>query len=180
MANLFLDRATATMTVDGVSQIIDVSDLSPDIVSIQYNTVSRIGNVVHVSGDRAIGGIQYTPYHKYYMRWNALQNPIVMTPEEIKQVAVSEINAVRENSLAAGFTWNSKLWHTDTIFQAQITAYVSAYLSGLLAPTDTVEIRSKDNFVNTLTQLELLQLAGALMLYVGAVYKASWEAKDAL
>ena len=82
--------------------------------------------------------------------------------------------------LASGVEWNGTLWHCDHVFQAQLTAFVSAFSSGLLPPAYLVTIRARDNTMHALSLDQLKQLAMSIMGHVQAAYAASWAAKDAL
>lgn len=183
MASINIDNIAKTVTIDGVSHVIDMSDFPQEISTVQYNTASRSGLISYSDTSREfthIGATKFFSFGKYINRWKALNDPVVLSPAEIKAATIDQINAAREQTLAGGLNWNGKQWHTDTIFQAQITAYVSAYGTGLLEPTATVVIRAMDNTTNVLNRTQLFTLAGALMTFVGQAFAASWAAKDAL
>lgn len=181
MANVLINKLTGIIEIDGVSHAVDLSDLDTDIEQVTFKTDTRTGTIVYSNGEVSqIGMTRYFAFGKFVNRWKALQAPIVISDEEQKLIMIDQINSQRESTLAEGLLWNGKRWHTDTVFQSQVTAYVSAYGTGLLAPTATVQIRGLDNSNNTLTRLELFQLAGALMIFVGSAFAASWAAKDAL
>jgi hypothetical protein len=97
-----------------------------------------------------------------------------------KSADVLSIEAERDRDLNGGVEWSGRMWHTDAVFQSQLTAYLAAFREGLIPANATVEVRSKDNTVNHLSRADLLQLAGTVMVYVQGVYKRSWARKDAL
>lgn len=183
MSEIVINNVNQTITINGVVHPVDMTDFPSEISAVRYNTASRTGVITYQDASRQpehIGAVRFFTFGKFINRWKAVDSPVVLTPAEIKAAAIDQINATREQVLAGGLTWNGKQWHTDTVFQSQLTAYVSAYGTGLLAPTATVTIRAKDNSTNVLNRAELFQLAGALMTFVGQVFSASWAAKDAL
>lgn len=183
MADIVINNIAKTVAIDGISHVIDMSDFPAEISTVTYNTASRSGLIAYIDLSKeftSIGATRFFSFGKFINRWKAIDSPVVLTPEEIKAAAIDQINSTREQVLAGGLTWNGKQWHTDTVFQAQVTAYVSAYGTGLLAPAATVTIRAKDNSTNVLTRTQLFQLAGTLMTFVGQAFSASWAAKDAL
>lgn len=183
MTDINIDNVNQTISINGVVHAIDMSDFPGEISTVIYNTASRAGVIAYKDSAREfthIGATRFFTFGKFINRWKAVDSPVVLTPEEIKAAAIDQINSTREQVLAGGLTWNGKQWHTDTVFQAQVTAYVSAYGTGLLAPAATVTIRAKDNSTNVLTRTQLFQLAGALMTFVGQAFSDSWAAKDAL
>lgn len=97
-----------------------------------------------------------------------------------KSAEVLALELDRDRELNNGTIWNDKLWHTDAAFSSQLTAFLAAYREGLLAQDAVVSIRAKDNSVNELTRVQILQLAGTVMAYVQDVYRRSWRRKDAL
>lgn len=90
------------------------------------------------------------------------------------------IDAQRDATLDAGVMWDGKIWHADSTFQAQLTAFIGAFTGGLLPAQATVTIRSMDNVNNVLTLDQLKALALTVMAFVQTTYAASWAAKDAL
>lgn len=106
----------------------------------------------------------------------ALQPPPSKTTDELKR----DINVQRDTQLSASFTHDGILWHCDPIFQSHVQGFVLAFLTGILPPTATVTIRSKDNTNHALTHAQVTALAAALMAHVQGIYAASWAAKDAL
>lgn len=103
-----------------------------------------------------------------------------LTPEQILENAIKQIDAQRDAALLAGFTFNGQLYHCDPIFQTQVQAYLAAWREGIIAELDTVSIRRKDNVTVQMTKSEVLALAAALMSHVQSIYVQSWAAKDAL
>jgi hypothetical protein len=178
---IIINKLTGQVEIDEVAHTVDLSTISPVIRNIVYSTDNKSGTINYTDDSQVgIGAAKFSSFGQYVSAWHAIQNPVVLSPAEIRQVQIDEINRQRELALSSGFIWNGKRWHTDTIFQAQITAYVSAYGTGLLAPAATVQIRGMDNSNNVLSRTELFALAGALMTFVGTTFAASWGAKDAL
>jgi len=183
MAQIRIDNIAKKIEIDGVSHSVAMGDFPIDIALVKFNMATRTGSIYYQNAPNqpvAIGASRFMAFGKFVNRWHAMQSPVVLSPDEIKSAAIDQINATREKALAGGLSWNGKIWHTDMVFQAQITAYVSAYGTGLLAPTSTVTIRAKDNTTNVLNRAQLFALAGALMTFVGQTFEASWAAKDAL
>lgn len=183
MNNIIIDNIAKTLSIDGVIHSIDMTDFPQEISTVKYNAAYRSGLVSYIDASKEpihIGATKFFSFGKFINRWKAINEPTVLSPAEIKSATIDQINALREQTLAGGLSWNGKQWHTDTIFQAQITAYVSAYGTGLLSPAATVTIRAMDNTTNVLTRTQLFTLAGALMTFVGQAFAASWAAKDAL
>jgi len=101
-------------------------------------------------------------------------------PPKTREQRITEIDAQRDATFAAGLTFNDQLYHTDALFQSQLQAFVLAWQVGVLAPTATVAIRLKDNKTVQMTRAEVTALAAALMQFVQDTYAASWAAKDSL
>lgn len=95
-----------------------------------------------------------------------------------QQIAV--IDKQRDTAIDGGLTFNGVKYHADPMFQSQIQAFILAFNAGILPPAATVTVRRKDNVNALLSQVEIVQLAGALMQHVQAIYAQSWAAKDAL
>lgn len=104
----------------------------------------------------------------------------IVMAEEVKKRARAAIDAERDATIAAGVTWNNKQWHSDPIFQTQLTAFIASFEAGLLASEAMVSIRTRNNTVEQLTYTQLKQLAGAVMTAVQTAYAISWAKKDAL
>jgi hypothetical protein len=90
------------------------------------------------------------------------------------------INRQLQLNLSKGVEFNGHIYYTDPTFQVQLTAFIAAYVSGVIQKLATVEIRDMNGTVHNLNYNELRNLAGRIMMYVQACYKESWIAKDAL
>lgn len=105
---------------------------------------------------------------------------IANIPAPTRAQLIAEIDAQRDTAINAGFTHSGHLYHCDPTFQSQVQAFLLAWTVGMLPPAATVQIRRYDNTTATMTQAEVVALAGALMAYVQGIYSASWAAKDVL
>jgi len=91
-----------------------------------------------------------------------------------------EIDQARELALAGGVLWQNRRYPLDNIFQLHLTAMISAYNAGVIAPDATQKIRTKNNEIVALTSDELKALAGTVLAEVQAIYQQCWSEKDAL
>jgi len=101
-----------------------------------------------------------------------------VTDSERRETAKAEINIERDRRLAAGVPWNGETFHTDDRFLTELLGMVLGYSAGIL--TGKQNIRTHDNKIVQLGQVEIAALAGAVGEYRKAVYAWSWAAKDAL
>lgn len=92
----------------------------------------------------------------------------------------ADIEAVRDQKLGAGVSFNGVLFQTDAAFQGHLTGIVGAINAGLIPGNASVAIRTKVNTIEQLSTLQVKQLAGAVLQYVQSVFAESWAAKDAL
>ena len=104
--------------------------------------------------------------------------PLIVTDSERRETAKAEINIERDRRLAAGVPWNGETFHTDDRFLTELLGMVLGYSAGIL--TGKQNIRTHDNKIVQLGQVEIAALAGAVGEYRKAVYAWSWAAKDAL
>ena len=90
------------------------------------------------------------------------------------------VESEREKALDAGVEWNGKKWYADTVFQVQLTAYITAFVSGVVKPDHTVMVRATDKTVHNLTFDDLKSLASVLLSHVQSEYVKSWSKKGAV
>lgn len=99
---------------------------------------------------------------------------------EAQYIAMADqAEEILEDTLKSGFIHASITWHCDPIFQSQIQGFVLGFLTGVIGPSETVEVRDKMNTIHHLNQTQLTALASALMLHVRAAYATCWATKDA-
>lgn len=91
-----------------------------------------------------------------------------------------EIEQQRDLTIGAGVTWNGRVWYADAAFQQQLAAYLQAFSEGILSPTATVGIRSKDKMVYDIGRDDLRLLAATVLAFVQQAFAASWAAKAAI
>lgn len=92
------------------------------------------------------------------------------------------IDAQRDAKLMLGVAWNTHIWRTDDVFQAQLTSLIAAFTNGIIPAAATVNVRTMDATPVSvaMTLADLKALAGTVLQYVQGVYSQSWAEKDVL
>jgi len=86
----------------------------------------------------------------------------------------------KDINLDGTFTYNGNEYYCDPVFQEAVKAYLIAYATGMMAPTDRVKIRRPDRSFWYPNQAELIPFAGAVMAHVGSIWDEYWSRKDLL
>jgi hypothetical protein len=126
----------------------------------------------------ADGNVDY----QEYQAWLALGN----TPQPVDPPTLAEkttrIDAQRDAKLMLGVAWNTHIWRTDDVFQAQLTSLIAAFTNGIIPAGATVNVRTMDAVPVSvaMTLADLKALAGTVLQYVQGVYSQSWAEKDVL
>jgi hypothetical protein len=94
--------------------------------------------------------------------------------------AKNEISSIKDTLLDGIFTYDGNEYYCDPTFQEAVKAYLIAYATGMMAPTDRVKIRRPDRSFWFPNQAELIPFAGAVMAHVGSIWDEYWSKKDAI
>jgi hypothetical protein len=101
-------------------------------------------------------------------------------PEQLKAGKIADIHKLRSDKLQGAVVCGEYSYPCDAIFQQQLTAFLTAWDHGILAPLATVSVRTFDDQVILHTKEEVTAIAAVVLTYVQQVYKDSWLAKDNL
>lgn len=174
-----------TILIDGAPLVFDFA-ADPAIHAIQWHgnhgEIERVGGSEHIS-DVAIVQPYIDARQAERVRLDALAaaaQAAYDAADAVKARARLAIEVEQDRQLTLGVSWNGKQWHADPVFQAQLTALISAHNANMLQPNDTVPVRGRDDSNNLLNLADLKALAAVVMAYVQQVYTESWAAKDAL
>lgn len=115
---------------------------------------------------------------------NKLKRPLTTTPWAITDYQRveknNEISASREKMLAALIvTYNGWRFQANVESRDNLTSLVAAITAGVPVGA-SVSWRDADDVVRDLTPAQLVELAGAMLAAVTAIYQASWDKKDTL
>lgn len=120
---------------------------------------------------------------KEYQEWLKTEGNIP-APRQSLPEAVSErkqaVNALREQKLVKGFTWNGHLWDSDDRGRANIAGILTALVAGLFTAPPGFTWRTKDNGNVAVTDADLKAMGLALFAYANGIYKAAHQHRDAL
>ena len=125
--------------------------------------------------------------YQQYLAWLSQGNtPLpadIQSQEPTPQSTTPELDAINQQlqaKLNAGVEFNNTKWYTDTVFQLQISAMLTAYQSGVLQAHHEVTIRDMNGNLHRMNYNMLKNLAAYILNYVQTCYAESWAAKDAL
>lgn len=138
------------------------------------NGVIRLSDNAYIPLDPA-----NTDYQTFLV-WQSTGNE----PEPVDSPSLEQLSAAidkeRDQRLSAGVDWDGRHWYSDEVFQGQVTARISAWNAGIIAPDATKDVRAMDGSIYQLTFDQHKALAVALMSYVESVYGWSWIEKAKL
>jgi hypothetical protein len=138
------------------------------------NNVLRLADTTYIPQD--VGSSDYIAY----LAWLAEGNtPQPADPPPLAALR-ADIDVARDAKLLEGVLHDGVRFHTDARFQSELGNTLALYTEGILPPTATTTIRTKDNTNITMTRDQLRVLAGVVAAYVKGVYAWSWAEKDAL
>ncbi len=105
---------------------------------------------------------------------------VALNTTKQKEAIKASIVQGKDISLDGTFTYNGNEYYCDPTFQEAVKAYLIAYATGMMAPTDRVKIRRPDRSFWYPNQAELIPFAGAVMAHVGSIWDEYWSRKDLL
>jgi hypothetical protein len=103
---------------------------------------------------------------------------VALNTTKQKEAIKASIVQEKEINLDGTFTYDGNEYYCDPTFQEAVKAYLIAYATGMVSPTQQVVIRRPDRSFWYPNQVELLPFAGALMAHVAVIWDNYWKAKD--
>lgn len=100
------------------------------------------------------------------------------TAEQLRAIAVVDIDRRREEGLVAGVVMGGEQFHCDDRFLVELLGMIMGYQAGIYSGTQS--IRTRDNQIVQLDVAGITALAATVGEHRKAVYAASWAEKDAL
>ncbi len=129
MTSIIIDNTNHTVSLDGVTHAIDMSDFPVEISTVAYNAASRSGVITYKDSAREveyIGVTRFFAFGKFINRWKAVNNPITLTLAELKKEKLDYLNNSCTDDIGSGFYSNalgaSRVYFSSRIDQQNLVA----------------------------------------------------------
>lgn len=120
----------------------------------------------YIANDQPVA-LPVRPSESHTFNWQTKQWEDPRTLADLKEAQWFTIKQARTQAEYAGFTWDGSTFDSDAISQNRITGAVTL---AQMSPDFTIGWVLADNSVRTLSQMDMLQVGGALGQHVAAIF----------
>lgn len=174
-----LQKLDGFVTVDGVSRVVDLSDLPTELITVTYNTQTGVGFVSTDEGDAYFGKVIFNQfYQRFLQHWRVAAGAPSRTLAQVKADKAAQINSIRDTFEQTSFPYLNTDFDSNPISVSRIAIAVQAAQAAMGAEQEfELQWTDKHNNVVTLSALNLVLMPVALATYANTLHQQAKTVK---